>query len=164
MSDPGQSPAAVATQLLVDFCLPVAKGEERGGRANAFAMEEEQRRAIGMVTPGDTYAFPAAGASVFLDINPQRLQIWFVHPDARICADSVEKALLTRFPAMRRITDKPAPPVGRAERYFGADFGDSKGVQVDMTYPDGTKGGNIFVLRIISMAIIDRAAFARSLS
>jgi hypothetical protein len=163
MSAAAQSPAELAAHLLVDFCVPVARGETRVDLSGGSALGDEQRRAIGISTPGDTYAFPARGASVFLDLNADRVQVWFVHPEARTCQELVERALLQRYPQFRFVKAVEAKEPGRWERYFGADFGENVVVQIDMGFPTTDKASNFFVLKAISMKVVDRKALAKAL-
>ncbi|MBY0563557.1 MAG: hypothetical protein K2P58_05145 [Hyphomonadaceae bacterium] len=165
MTETGQAPAALTAQLLVDFCVPVAQGNARPGPGAPVMLDDAQRRSLGLATSGDTYAYPAQGSTVFLDLNAQRLQIWFVHPHAVNALDAVQRALTRAFPAMRQVDEKEGQEPGRRDRFLLGEFGADQAVQVEISYPAaGANASNAFFVRVMSMHIADRANFRKLLS
>ncbi len=160
MSDKRPAPITLLTQLLVDFCIPAIKGQVAAAAPLQGAeVSAEVRRTLGIKTTGRTIAYPADGATVFLDLNEQRAQVWFIHPDAHKALDPVEKALARAVPGLG-LTHEAQPMPGLGERILLGELGNGRGVRIEISHPAGGSD-NFFVVRTVGLQITDAASFKK---
>ncbi len=158
------SPTQLLSRIVTDFCIPSIRGSGIGQEVGKpIELTEQQRNEAGLRGPGLTYAYTAQGAAVFLDLNDTRAQVWFIHPEAQTARDVVASAMGAAVPGLKQTGDLATSDAKRRERVFVGELGDSKAVQVDISYPTGVAGStNQFIVRVQGMRIVDRAKFEQS--
>lgn len=162
MSEAKIPPITLLTSLIAEFCVPAIRGKVTS-KAPVAGMElsPDARSKVGINTPGRTVAYPAEGATVFVDLNEQRAQVWFIHPDAHRALGPVRDALARAVPGLTQVSEA-SPMPGLGELILLADLGNGRGVRVEISHPAGGPE-NFFVVRTVGLQITDPAAFKKEL-
>jgi hypothetical protein len=157
------SPTQLVSRIVTEFCIPSIRGSGIGQEVGKpIELNQQQRLDAGLNQPGLTYAYTAKGAAVFLDLNDLRAQVWFIHPEAQTAKEPVASAMMAALPGLKQTGDLATADPKRRERVFVGELGDSKAVQIDISYPNGAGSTNMFIVRVQGMRIVDRAKFEKS--
>lgn len=162
MSEEKIPPITLLGKLLVGFCIPAISGKVSGESPVAGTeISAEMRKTLGITTEGRTIGYPARDATVFLDLNKERAQVWFIHPDAHEALGPVQSTLAAAIPGLTLIHEA-RPMRGLGELIGVGDLGGGRGVRVEISHPAGGRE-NFFVVRIIGLKITDPASFKKQL-
>jgi hypothetical protein len=150
------TPGPFAAQMVGEFCIPVLVGKAKEPAPVQGAwLTPAQRRQFNLPAGGRTVAYDLGDSYfVFLDIQNNRTQMWFAHPDAGRSLKLVEDALKRAAPKLKQIHDVERTRPGLRTRAYEGELSKSVIAQVEIVYPDPKDAGaaqNLFMVCVYGL-------------
>jgi hypothetical protein len=149
------TPGRFTAQMVAQFCIPVMVGQAKEpSPVDGVWLSPAQRRQFGLSSGGRTIAYALGNAQVFLDVQNNRTQMWFEHPDAERSLKLVEDTLKRAASKLEQTHDVERTRPGLRTRIYMADLASGVVAQVEIAYPDPAGAGdakNRFMMRVYAM-------------